>query len=163
MDAVQRAGVRIELPGWDTLHICAVMLDLNGTVSTDGSLIPGVAERVRALLSYVGVFLLTADTLGTAGAVARELGCELLVLERGREAEQKRDWVRRLGADRVAAIGNGANDALMLKEAVLGIAVIGQEGTAVPALLAADVVVPAITDALDLLLRPARLAATLRR
>lgn len=163
MAITQRAGVRIELPGWDTLHICALVLDLNGTVATDGSLVPGVAERVRALLPHVDVFLLTADTLGTAGAVAQELGCELLVLETGREAEQKRDWVRQLGTDRVMAIGNGVNDALMLKEAVLGIAVIGQEGAAVPALLAADVVVPAITDALDLLLRPARLVATLRR
>lgn len=157
------AGVYIELPGQGALTIRALVLDLNGTVTTDGALIPGVAERVCALLPRVDVFLVTADTLGTAGAVAQELGCALYVLERGREAEQKRDWVRQLGAGHTAAIGNGANDVLMLKEAALGIAVIGQEGTAVPALLAADVVVPDIRDALDLLLRPARLTATLRR
>jgi len=159
----ERAGVHIELPGQGNLNIRALVLDLNGTVTTDGSLIPGVAERVRALSPLVEVFLVTADTLGTAGAVAQTLGCELHVLERGREAEQKRDWVRQLGAGRTAAIGNGANDALMLEEAALGIAVIGREGTAVQALLAADLVVPDIRDALDLLLRPARLTATLRR
>ncbi|MGC8825614.1 MAG: HAD family hydrolase [Anaerolineae bacterium] len=160
---MERAGVHIELPGQGALIIRALVLDLNGTVTTDGVLIPGVAERVRALLPFMDVFLVTADTLGTAGAVAQELGCELHVLERGREAEQKRDWVRQLGAGHAAAIGNGANDALMLKEVALGIAVIGREGAAVPALLAADVVVPDIRDALDLFLRPARLTATLRR
>lgn len=159
----ERAGIHIELPGQNTITIHTLVLDLNGTVTADGSLIPGVKERVQALKPLLKVFLLTADTLGTAGAIAQELGCELQVLERGREAEQKRDWVRQAGAGHAAAIGNGANDALMLKEAVLGIAVIGPEGIAVPALLAADVVVPDIRDALDLLLRPARLIATLRR
>lgn len=159
----ERAGIRIELPGQGNLTIRALVLDLNGTVTTDGSLTPGVVERVRALLPFVEVFLATADTLGTASAIAQELGCELLALERGGEAEQKRDWVRQIGAGHTAAIGNGANDALMLQEAALGIAVIGPEGAAVPALLAADVVVPDIRDALDLLARPARLIATLRR
>jgi len=62
----------------------------------------------------------------------------------------------------VVAIGNGANDAAMLQEAALGIAVLGPEGLAAEALLAADVVVASIEDALDLLLRPHRLVATLR-
>jgi soluble P-type ATPase len=51
----------------------------------------------------------------------------------------------------------------MLEEAALGIAVLGPEGLAVPALLAADVLVASIEDALDLLLNPRRLIATLRR
>ncbi len=159
----ERAGIRIELPGQGDLTIRALVLDLNGTVTTDGSLVPGVVERVRALQPFVEIFLVTADTLRTASTIAQELGCELLVLERGEEAEQKRHWVRQIGAGHTAAIGNGANDALMLQEAALGIAVIGPEGAAVPALLAADVVVPDIRDALDLLARPARLIATLRR
>ncbi len=163
MQTDEPAGVRIALPGRDALTIRILVLDLNGTVAADGALIAGVAERVRSLHPYVEVFLLTADTLGTAGAAAEELGCALLVLERGEEAEQKRDWVRRLGASQVMAIGNGANDALMLQEAALGVAVIGPEGTAVPAIMAADIVVPNICDALDLLLKPARLVATLRR
>ena len=50
----------------------------------------------------------------------------------------------------------------MLQEAALGIAVLGPEGLAAEALLAADVVVASIEDALDLLLRPHRLVATLR-
>lgn len=62
----------------------------------------------------------------------------------------------------VAAVGNGANDAAMLREAALGIAVLGPEGLAAEALLAADVLVRDVRDALDLLLQPERLVATWR-
>jgi soluble P-type ATPase len=51
----------------------------------------------------------------------------------------------------------------MLSSAALGIAVLGPEGLAVEALRAAHVVVARIEDALDLLLHPQRLVATLRR
>ena len=59
-------------------------------------------------------------------------------------------------------MGNGRNDALMLKEAALGIAVIQEEGGAVETLLAADIVTHSVLVALDLLLNPLRLTATLR-
>jgi soluble P-type ATPase len=50
----------------------------------------------------------------------------------------------------------------MLEAASLGIAVMQPEGVAIEALLAAKVAVPDIRAALDLLLHPQRLAATLR-
>ena len=59
-------------------------------------------------------------------------------------------------------IGNGANDALVLEAAALGIVVLGPEGASSRALRAADIVCSAVTDALDLLLDPTALAATLR-
>jgi soluble P-type ATPase len=62
----------------------------------------------------------------------------------------------------VAAIGNGRNDQLMLAAAALGIAVVQEEGAAIESLSAADVVLPDIRSALDLLLFPKRLIATLR-
>jgi soluble P-type ATPase len=60
------------------------------------------------------------------------------------------------------AIGNGRNDTLMLQQAALGIAVMQTGGAATTALLAGDVVTPGIVDALDLLIHPDRLKATLR-
>jgi len=95
-------------------------------------------------------------------AVAETLGAALTILEPANGGEQKLATVRELGPDAVIAIGNGQNDALMLKAAALGIAVIQVEGAAQAALAAADIVFPAITDALDALLRPTRLIATLR-
>jgi soluble P-type ATPase len=50
----------------------------------------------------------------------------------------------------------------MLKEAALGIGVIQAEGAAVEAILAADLVTTSVLDALDLLIHPLRLTATLR-
>ncbi len=81
----------------------------------------------------------------------------------GSEAGEKAAYVRGLGASRVIAIGQGANDAAMLKEAAIGVCVLSPEGTAVEALLAADLVVPDIYTALDLLEKPLRLVATLRK
>ena len=63
----------------------------------------------------------------------------------------------------IIAIGNGANDQLMLKRAHLGIAVIGLEGASMLTLQSADLVVNKIEDALGLLIEPQRLKATLRR
>jgi soluble P-type ATPase len=59
-------------------------------------------------------------------------------------------------------MGNGNNDELILKEAALGIAILGDEGISVTALKQADIMVKNISDALDLLLKPKRLMATLR-
>jgi soluble P-type ATPase len=50
----------------------------------------------------------------------------------------------------------------MLREAALGVAVIGPEGAATSALRAADVICHSILDALDLLLDEQALASTLR-
>lgn len=50
----------------------------------------------------------------------------------------------------------------MLKAAGLGIAVCLNEGCATDAILAANIMVTSATDALDLLLYPKRLKATLR-
>ena len=71
--------------------------------------------------------------------------------------------MRRIGAASVAAVGQGANDAGMLRAAAVGIAVMSPEGLAVETLHAADVVVSDILDALELLEKPIRLVATLRK
>ena len=60
------------------------------------------------------------------------------------------------------AIGNGTNDVLMLEHCSLGIVVLGPEGTSGAALRAADVICRSIEEALDLLLSPQALVATLR-
>ena len=75
----------------------------------------------------------------------------------------KRTFLGAIGADRVVAIGNGFNDGDLLEHAALSIAVLSGEGSAPETLFAADVVCANICDALDLLLIPKRLVATLRR
>jgi soluble P-type ATPase len=51
----------------------------------------------------------------------------------------------------------------MLKEAALGICVMSQEGLATEALFGADLLVPDIATALELLNKPLRIVASLRK
>lgn len=153
-------SIAFTVPARGAYTIEHLVLDVNGTIAVDGHLLPRVAERIRRLRRCLSIHLLTADTHGQARVIARELA---LPMERAHSAAEKAAFVRRLGADRVVAIGNGANDAAMLREAALGIAVLGPEGLALEALTAADIVVPDIATALDLLLYPQRIVATLRR
>ena len=103
--------------------------------------------------------LLSADTFGNLDAIAEQLGVGAARISRG---EEKRAYLERLGPERCAAIGNGANDAAMLGVAQLGIAVVGGEGASAITLRAADLVCGSIVDALDLLLNPLPLGSTLR-
>ncbi len=68
-----------------------------------------------------------------------------------------------LAADHCVAIGQGANDALMLAEAFLGIAVFSPEGLFMDAMKSARIVMPDIFSALALLENPQRIVATLRK
>jgi P-type E1-E2 ATPase len=154
----------IEIPGYGSLELEHLVLDLNGTLAQDGEVLAGVAEAVSALSAELQVIVVTADQHGNADELVTPLGLEHAhVIDRGSEAEAKLDLVDELGGDSVVAIGNGANDALMLRDAALGIAVIGGEGAARGAVEAADVLVYRVEDALGLLLEPRRLIATLRR
>lgn len=153
----------VEIPGHALLELEYLVLDLNGTVAVDGELVPGAGEAVAALKPSLRVVLLTADTRGNGARIAEDLGAQMRLVGRDREAESKLDVVDELGADGVVVIGNGANDELALRDAALGIAVVGGEGAAVGAVRSADVVVTSIVDALGLLTDPRRLIATLRR
>lgn len=155
--------MNISIPGRGLYKIDHAALDMNGTIAVDGRLLEGVAERLVQLRSTTHLVIITADTHGGASRLSKELGIETIVLDEGNEAEQKLDLVRNLGADRSVAIGNGANDVLMLKESAIGICILGPEGASAAAFLAADVLVGDVRDALDLLLNPLRLVATLRR
>jgi soluble P-type ATPase len=103
--------LEIEILGWRTLALSHLILDVNGTLTRDGTLLEGIPERVEALKQQLTVELLTADTHGRLDMLKKELGIQGQRLVRGQpEAPQKSQRVRALGADHVAAIGNGAND-----------------------------------------------------
>jgi soluble P-type ATPase len=152
----------IQIPGFRKLELDRLVLDYNGTLAIDGELVDGVADRLRALSAQLTIHVVTADTFGRAGGALAGLPCELLVLPKNRQAGGKLAYVNRLGARRCACIGNGRNDRLMLRAAALGIAVVLAEGASAETLVSARVVATSITDALDLLIHPLRLVATLR-
>lgn len=156
-------GIEIDIQGRGSIRVAHLVMDLNGTLALDGVLLPGTAERVDRLRHQLECHLITADTHGGAQAIASKLGCRLKLLPDTGQDVAKASYVIELGRTHCVAIGNGANDASMLAEAVLGICVIGPEGAATAAVVSSGVVCQSATDALDLLLNPLRLAATLRR
>ena len=155
--------IELNIPGRGELQIEHLVMDVNGTLALDGILIEGVARRIGALRDRLTVHLLTADTHGGQAAIDHLLNLKAVHIQHGNEAEQKATYVRQLGAERVAAIGQGANDALMLKDAALSICVLSAEGLAVEALDASQLLMPDILSALDLFDRPLRLIASLRK
>jgi P-type E1-E2 ATPase len=153
----------IDIPGGASLRLEHLVLDFNGTLACDGVLLPGVRERLESLSRAIRIHVVTADTFNRARIELADLPCELCVLESREQMRAKLEYVERLGAERTACVGNGRNDALMMEAAALGIAVVQAEGAAPQTLRAADVIVRDIGDALDLLVQPRRLAATLRQ
>jgi soluble P-type ATPase len=154
--------LRIAIPGTKDLQLEYLVLDYNGTLACDGELIEGVEHLLKALAEDLQIHVVTADTFGKAQSAVEGLPCQLVVLPAEKQDVGKLAYIRRLGPESTAAIGNGRNDRLMLKAAALGIAVVQEEGTAVETLLAADVVCPDVLSALRLLSDPLRLTATLR-
>lgn len=170
---MSRPGISLAPSGRPPLCLRHLVLDYNGTLAFQGRLLPGVAERLRALGELVAVHVVTLDTFGSARAeLAGELAAELagggLSLDVvnscvGGEAEAKLALLQSLGPERCCAVGNGANDGLMLEAAALSVCVMGREGCAVDTLRRAQICVADVRDALDLLLHPASCVATLRR
>ena len=155
-------SLTIDIPGWRRLELEHLVLDLNGTVALDGALLPGVAQAVDQLGQSLACHLVTADTFGTAAGLFGP-GVTVQVIRAGDEGAQKLALVNRLGPEKVAALGNGANDVEMLRASALGIAVLAEEGACAQAIAAADIVTPGPLAALQLLLKTDRLRATMRR
>lgn len=154
--------IEVGIPSFGKLALEHLVLDYNGTLAQDGVLLPGVREGLSVLAECLTIHVLTGDTFGKARQGLEGVSCTCVVLAREEQAEAKADYVERLGPAKVACIGNGRNDRLMLQKAGLGIAVLQGEGAATESLVAARIVCRDIQDALDLLLSPLRLTATLR-
>jgi P-type E1-E2 ATPase len=155
--------IELNIPGRGSLQLEHLVTDVNGTLAMDGQLLDGLAKKIASLRDRLTIHLLTADTHGRQAIIDGQLNLKAVRIEPGAESTKKADYVRSLGAETVVAIGQGANDAGMLEAAALGICVMSQEGVAVESLLAADLVTPDIFAALELLEKPLRIVASLRK
>jgi P-type E1-E2 ATPase len=153
--------ITASIPGWGEIALEYLLVDFNGTIAFNGEIKKGVRELLEELSKNLKVFVVTADTYDS---IDKEAAGSFKVVKTGKMSSgiDKAELVRQLGPEQVAVVGNGANDAMMLREAGLGIAVLGEEGCAASAMREADVVVADITSALGILLHPERLVATLR-
>ena len=154
--------IQVSIPGRGTMSLEVLVLDYNGTLALDGEMFESVKETLSRLSPFLEIHILTSDTYGTVVRQCEGLPIQVNVLKSTEHVKEKADYVLRFGNREVVAIGNGANDQLMLKHAHLGIAVIGFEGASTQALLSADLIVHSIEHALGLLIETQRLKATLR-
>ena len=155
--------IEIDVPGFAKFRLRHLLLDVNGTLAKDGQLIEGVRELLNELRAKVDIHLITADTNSTQEKINGQLNLTAIRIPVQNQVQAKLDYIEGLGANESVAIGNGANDSDMLERAALGIVIIGPEGAALKTMLKADIVVPDIRTALELLLHPNRTIATLRR
>ncbi|MBA1420656.1 MAG: haloacid dehalogenase [Epsilonproteobacteria bacterium] len=153
----------IEIPYYKTLILEHVVLDYNGTIAKDGELKVEVKALLLKLCENYTVHVITADTFGSVKAQMEGFDVVVKVLQTYNHTAEKAAYVDVLGKENCVAVGNGNNDAHMLENAILGIAIVGDEGCASPTLLQSDIICKEIADALALLLNEKRLIATLRK
>ena len=151
----------IDIPGREPLTLSHLILDYNGTIALDGEIIPDIIPRLEQLSRDLSISVITADTHGTAAKKCEGLPLQVLTFPTTEAGRIKAEQAQKLSGG-VVCIGNGYNDIPMSDVCDLSICVMGAEGCCAALLLHADVAVTSIADALDLLLFPGRLRATLR-
>ncbi len=150
-----------DIPGREEpLILNTIILDLNGTLSVGGEIVPGVHDRLRSVhqLGFEAV-LFTGNTRGDADQVADELGIDWI---QAKTAEDKKNEALKRDPETCVSIGNGRIDLELMKAVRLGIVTLQAEGVHYETLAASDLIVPTINDALDLLIDSSRLVASLR-
>jgi soluble P-type ATPase len=155
--------IKLEIPGRGFFEFENIVLDLNGTLSVDGKIHAKARDKINLLAKRAKIFVLTADTRGGAGQMLGKLKAEIVLLSGDDTSQGKANFIESIGSNRTVGIGNGYNDRLMVRDAALGICVIGKEGASAETVKNADVLFPDVVDALDFLLKPLRNKATLRR
>lgn len=151
------------IPGRGRLRLQYLVTDVNGALALDGVLKDGLSKCITSLQDRLEIDMLTADTHGRQSTIDKQLNLKATRVQPGDEAAKKADFFQNLGAVSVVALRQGVNDAKMQKAAALGICVMSQEGVSVETLVSADIVLPDIIAALDLLDKPVRIVASLRK
>ncbi|ASA77549.1 HAD family hydrolase [Thermococcus sp. 5-4] len=147
----------MRIPNYGEIRAQTILFDLNGTLGESGKVGEEVKHLLERLADKYTVVVLSADTFGTLEEEFRELPVRI---ERVSSGAEKAEIAK--GYEPYIAVGNGNNDVAMLEGAELAFCVIGPEGATTDALLASDVVVRDVKDAIAMLLDERKLIATLR-
>jgi len=152
----------IDIPGFKKVTITNLICDFNGTLANKGELINGVAKLMNELAVKIKIYVITADTFGTVEQQLKGINCEILKISNENQAKQKLDLLNKLNPENTVCFGNGKNDELMLKNSVIGIGIMENEGIFSKNILNAHIICKNIQNAFELLLIPKKLVATLR-
>lgn len=158
----EKNGLMLDIPGHKPLKIHHLVLDYNGTIACDGQLLAELVPQLNTLARELTIHVLTADTHGSVAGQVTQFPCTVSIIAPENQIAAKQEYLMQLGSEHCIAIGNGRNDEYLLRDAAIGIAIMHHEGVASATIMAADVVCPSCAAALQLLIRPKRLIATLR-
>ncbi len=152
------------IPNYGKITIKNIIFDINGTIQFKGQISDDLVKKIEELKKIYKVYLVSADTRGNLKELAEKIKVSYIKINpvETSEAEEKNRELIRLGKDVTVAVGNGNNDALMLKNSILGITVLGSEGATIKSILNSDVIVPDPISAIDLLLDEKVMIGTLR-
>lgn len=154
--------LNLDIPGFKKLSIQNLVLDFNGTIAFDGKINQETKDKLNRVAEFLNIYVLTADTFGSAKKELEGVNCKLIILDQTDQAAQKAQVVEELNPLSTIAIGNGRNDVRMLNFSSIGISVINSEGVSGQALTNSDIVCTSFIESLGLLENPGRLKATLR-
>lgn len=154
--------MHIEIPGYKILDLKYLLLDYNGTIALDGHMSDSVKKLIHEISKDLEIFVLTADTHGTAASECSGLPVTLKTFPSDDAMMSKLEILDTLDRTHCCAIGNGRNDTLMCASAELSICIMGEEGCYSHLMAQTHITVKSIENALELLLKQKRLIATLR-
>lgn len=153
----------IDIPKVGVFNIENVVFDFNGTLANDGKVPPRVYRQILGLAQDLEVYIITADTFGTVKDIFDGTEVHVKVVSKENGLIDKKDLIESLNPKKTIALGNGSNDALMLKMSGISIAVLGNEGLSLEALGNADLMIKNINDFFEMMKEPKKLIATLRK
>lgn len=155
---------KINIPNYGIITIKNILFDINGTLQFQGKISLELTIKFNELKKIYKIYLISADTRGNLKNIAEILDVDYIKIQSQgiTEAEAKNNELIRLGKDVTVAVGNGNNDALMLKDAILGIVILGNEGATIKSIINSDVVLPSPISVIDFLLDEKIMIATLR-
>ncbi|NBG88607.1 hypothetical protein [Isachenkonia alkalipeptolytica] len=158
-------AIDVKVPWGEKYTINHVVFDLNGTLANNGEIAKTTEKLLKALAQKAKIYVLTADTHNTAGKLKEEIGdfCEIIVLQSSDHSEEKARFVHTLGYRETVTLGNGGNDVKMVQEGILSFGIIAGEGAYAPLLTKVDIVVHNIDHAIEMLIHPRKIVATIRK
>ena len=149
--------------GVGEIEVDTIILDLNGTLAVNGSIVKGAKERLGKLkeLGYK-IFLLTGNQRGNAGELCHELGIDFKVAKTSDEKEAiTKEFIN--SSKGVVSIGNARIDIGTFKDAKVRIGTLQAEGIHTGIIEYIDILVPSLINALDLLIDEDTFNATMRK
>ncbi|MTI49610.1 MAG: haloacid dehalogenase [Firmicutes bacterium] len=155
--------IKIDIPSFKKIEIKYAVFDYNGTLAVDGKVTEEIRKYLDKLSDILEIYILTADTYGTVSNTFKDSKFKIHIISKENGSKDKLNFLQKLGARYCVAIGNGNNDSLMIKEAELGICILGSEGAGSKAIFNSDIILKDIKDCFESLLNINRLKATLRR